>query len=176
MDEEKKDTTTTGETGGSPPAADTPKTFTQEDVNGLVAKESKSAVEKLLKEAGIAPEGDYKQSMAAFKTWQDSQKTALELKDSEVATLQADKELAETKANALERQLAAVSSGIPSDRAAKYIKLAEAYVDDATDFNAAIVLALKDFPLTKDVPGTGGNPPPGDNPPKKALPKGTVTF
>ena len=40
------------------------RTFTQTEVNGLVARESKSAVEKLLKSAGIAPEGDYKASPA----------------------------------------------------------------------------------------------------------------
>ena len=32
--------------------------FTQAEVNGLVARESKSAVERLLKSVGIAPEGD----------------------------------------------------------------------------------------------------------------------
>lgn len=64
--------------GTPPPAENPPKTFTQEEVNGIVAKESKSAVEKLLKDAGIAPEGDYKASIKAFKTWQDSQKTEIE--------------------------------------------------------------------------------------------------
>lgn len=33
------------------------RTFTQTEVNGLVARESKSAVEKLLKSAGIAARG-----------------------------------------------------------------------------------------------------------------------
>lgn len=55
--------------GSPPPAGDPPKTFTQEEVKGIVARESKSAVEKLLKDAGIAPEGDYKASMKAFKDW-----------------------------------------------------------------------------------------------------------
>lgn len=148
---EVADTTKAAETAG--------KTFTQEDVNGIVSKESKAAVEKLLKEAGIASEGDYKAKLKAFKDYQDSQKSALELKDGEVKTLQADKELAEAKASNLERQLAAVSNGIPAEKAAKYIKLAEAYVDDKTDFKAALVLALKDFPLAQEVPGAGGNPP-----------------
>ena len=54
------------------------RTFTQTEVNGLVARESKSAVEKLLKSAGIAPEGDYKASLEAFRQWKESQKTDLE--------------------------------------------------------------------------------------------------
>ena len=114
--------------------------------------------------------------MAAFKKWQDESKSALELKESEVKTLKAAQEAAELKANSLERQLAAVANGIPADKSAKYIKLAEAYVDDATDFKAALVLALKDFPLQSTVPGAGGNPPPGNKDPKKPLPTGTVTF
>ena len=157
---EPEQTPPAGNTGEqTPPPAAAPKTFSQEDVNGIVSKESKAAVEKLLKEAGIAPEGDYKAKLKAFKDYQDSQKSALELKDGEVKTLLADKEAAEARASTLERQLAAVSNGIPAEKAAKYIKLAEAYVDDKTNFNAAIALALKDFPLSQEVPGAGGNPP-----------------
>lgn len=149
--------------GGSPPPAEgeTGKTFTQEDLNGIVARESKSAVEKLLKEAGIASEGDYKASMAAFKAWQDSQKTAIEKHESTIKTLQTDKEAAEAKAAELERKYAALSKGIPADKSQAYVKLAESYVSDKTDFGAALDMALKDFPLAAGgVGGAGGNPPP----------------
>lgn len=163
-----------------PPADPTPaagaKTFTQEDVNNLIARESKSAVEKLLKDAGIAAEGDYKASLAAFKGWQDSQKSELEKATGAQATLAKEKADAVARADALERQLTAVGKGIPADKSAKYIKLAEAYMTDKVDFAAALDLAVKDFPVVDaGVAGKGGNPAPTEQQ-KTALPKGVQIF
>ena len=153
------------------------KTFTQQDVNNLVARESKAAVEKLLKDAGLSSEGDdYKASLKAFKEWQDSQKTEIERTTEALTTAEKAKQEAEAKAQQLERQISALSKGIPADKADKYLKLAEAYVDDATDFDKAIELALKDFPVAeKGVGGAGGNPAPTGKG-KSGLPKGTVIF
>ena len=153
------------------------KTFTQQDVNNLVARESKAAVEKLLKDAGLSSEGDdYKTSLKAFNEWQDSQKTEIERATEALTTAEKAKQEAEAKAQQLERQISAISKGIPADKADKYLKLAEAYVDDATDFDKAIELALKDFPVAeKGVGGAGGNPAPTGKG-KSGLPKGTVIF
>ncbi|MPW25954.1 hypothetical protein GC105_09140 [Alkalibaculum sp. M08DMB] len=165
-----------GGSGESSKQEDT-KTFTQDDVNNVVARESKAAVEKLLKEAGIAPEGDYKASMQAFKEWQDSQKTELEKVTGNLTTLEQAKAEAEAKATLLEQKFKAVSKGIPADKAHKYIKLAEAYMDDKTDFEKALGLALKDFPVVENgTPGTGGNPPPTPGTEKTPLPSGMVIF
>lgn len=154
----------------------TAKTFTQEDVNAIVSRESKAAVEKLLKEVGIAPEGDYKSVLKAFREWQDSQKTELEKTTGALTAAEKAKAEAEAKANALEKQLTALSKGIPQDKVEKYAKLAEAYMNEKTDFATALDLALKDFPVVeKGAPGAGGNPPPVENK-KTPLPKGTVIF
>ncbi|MFT3951185.1 MAG: hypothetical protein QM689_04425 [Oscillospiraceae bacterium] len=163
---------TTVPTGAPAAAPDTSpaKTFTQEDVNALVSKGSKSAVEKLLKDAGIAPEGDYKTAMKAFREWQDSQKTELEKATGSLSAAEKAKQDAETKAAQLERQLAAVKKGVPADKTDKYIKLAEAYTDDKTDFDAALDAALKDFPVTakpEKPPYVPPNPAAPANPEKK---------
>ena len=50
-------------------------TFTQEDVNNLVAKESKRAVEKLLKELGVEDVKSAKEGLSKFKEIQDAQKS-----------------------------------------------------------------------------------------------------
>ena len=50
-------------------------TFTQEDVNNLVAKESKRAVEKLLKELGVEDVKSAKEGLKKFKEIQDAQKS-----------------------------------------------------------------------------------------------------
>lgn len=176
----EENTTTTGapaaDNAGGTQQKEPAKTFTQEDVNAIAARESKSAVEKLLKDAGIASEGDYKESLKAFKEWQDGQKTELEKATGALSTTEKAKAEAEAKAALLERKFEAVGKGIPADKTDKYIKLAEAYMDDKTDFGKALELALKDFPIAeKGTPGAGGNPPPTSTN-KAPLPKGTVIF
>ena len=46
------------------------KTFTQEDVNGLVAKEAKKAQEKVLRDLGITDFSSAKEGLNQFKQWQ----------------------------------------------------------------------------------------------------------
>ena len=50
-------------------------TFTQEDVNNIVAKETKKAVEKLLKDLGVEDVKSAKEGLSKFKEIQDSQKS-----------------------------------------------------------------------------------------------------
>ena len=51
------------------------KTFTQEDVNNLVAKESKKAMEKLLRELGVEDVISAKEGLKKLKEIQDAQKS-----------------------------------------------------------------------------------------------------
>lgn len=54
------------------------KSFTQEDVNNIVAKESKKAVEKLLKDLGVEDVKSAKDGLKTFKEMQEAQKSDLE--------------------------------------------------------------------------------------------------
>ena len=51
------------------------KNFTQEDVNNIVAKETKKAVEKLLKDLGVEDVKSAKEGLSKFKEIQDAQKS-----------------------------------------------------------------------------------------------------
>lgn len=53
-------------------------TFTQEDMNNIVAKNVKEERTKILKELGIENVDNYKKSLEAFNKYQDSQKTELQ--------------------------------------------------------------------------------------------------
>ena len=63
------------------PVVETTKTegnnFTQKDVNNLVAKETKKAVEKLLKELGVEDVKSAKEGLSKFKEIQEAQKARL---------------------------------------------------------------------------------------------------
>ncbi|GHU90289.1 hypothetical protein FACS1894202_09850 [Clostridia bacterium] len=95
----------------------------------------------------------------------------------EIAAITAERDKLKTSLADLEGKFAATAKGVPADRAARYLKLAESYLDDKTDLAAALDKALADFPLAsaaKGVPGAGGNPPPKPETPQR--PSGTVIF
>lgn len=140
-------------------AAETEKSFTQDDVNNIVTRESRKAVEKLLREAGIASDGDYKAALAQFATWQAQQQTELETAQGDKATLEQEKAEALKKAQELEYQLAVTKCGIPEDKAEAYTRLAVTYMTDGVEFAEALNQALEAFPLpVSQVPGAAGNP------------------
>ncbi len=96
------------------------RTFTQAEVNGLVARESKSAVERLLKSVSIAPKGDYKASLEAFRQWRDSKDADIERTTAQMQKLQQQNEM-------LGRQLEALKTGILVEKLDRYMRLAKAY-------------------------------------------------
>jgi galactitol-specific phosphotransferase system IIB component len=109
------------------------KTFSQEDVNNLIAKESKNAVEKILKDLGV--------------------------QDAKSAKTEAAKTEAEAKANAAEAKFAAIAAGVPVDKADKVVKLAMAYDGETIQDKISAVLAeipeLKGQPQAQ-APSLGG--------------------
>lgn len=169
--EENLENTQTVESEKQEAAKEQERTFTQTEVNGLVARESKSAVEKLLKSAGIAPEGDYKASLEAFRQWKESQKTDLENASEKMQNLQKQN-------TALNEQLEALKAGIPVDKLDRYTKLAKAYQTENTSFINALKLALKDFPVSgQGIAAAGGNPAQKPEERKKApLPSGATIL
>ena len=120
-----------------------------EDVQGLVTRESRKALEKLLKDAGIQPAGNPEMQLKDYKKWLDSQKTELERAqgDAQAATTERDEARAELAM--MKNTIAAVQKGIPADRASRYLKLAETYMEDGRDLLSALDAALADFPLPK---------------------------
>lgn len=151
--------------------------FTQQDVNNIVARETKSTVERLLKEAGISDGSDYKRSLTEFKKWQDSQKSELELATEKITQAEAKATEAEKQIQEMRNQVEALSKGIPQNRITQYIKLAEVYKDDNTEFSDALDKALQEFPLSNTTPKqTGGNPVPFMQPQNNQKKYGDVTV
>lgn len=111
--------------------------FTQTEVNGLVARESKSAVERLLKSVGIAPEGDYKASLEAFRQWRDSKNADIEKATAQMQKLQQQNAV-------LSRQLDALKIGILMEKLDRYTRLAKVYQADNMLIHA-LKLMIKDL-------------------------------
>lgn len=142
------------------------KTFTQKDVNNLVARESKSAQEKLLKDLGIEDFENAKDGLKKFQEWQESQKTEAE-KQAE-ALEKASAQLSEKEAliSRLEAEKQALIQGVNADSIDDVILLAQAKVSEETTIEKAIETVITQYPHFKSVAeeNDGGKKPKFVNP------------
>ncbi|MEK5038775.1 hypothetical protein [Sporosarcina sp. FSL K6-3457] len=145
--------------GGEPPVppvppvppAETPpvtpdKTFTQTDVNNLVAKESKTAQEKLLKKLGIEDFDSAKDGLEKFREWQESQKSEAEKQAEALKALETEKESMLTENQTLKAQLSAVKAGVLADSVPDVVTLAKTMVTEEMDMDAAIAAVVEKYP------------------------------
>lgn len=130
-----------------PPAQPTVPPIPPEDVQGMVTRESRRAVEKLLKDAGITPGDNPEMQLRDYKKWLDSQKTELQLAQGSVQTVTQERDAAFAELTGLKNTLLAVQKGVPAGKAPMYIKLTEHYTAQGMAFDAALDAAMKDFPV-----------------------------
>ena len=126
------------------PAATETRTFTQDDVNNLIAKESRKAVEKAMSELGVTDAGSAKEALAKAKELMDAQKSNEQKLAEQIKAESERATLAEQKAAAIEAKFAALAKGIDAGKAEKAAKLAQDYEGDTID--AKLDAMLKDFP------------------------------
>lgn len=134
-----------------------PKTFTQEDVNRMLANEKRQGRQAALKALGLDPndknaEKKAKEILDAQKS--DAEKAAEALKAAQDAQSEATK-----KAEAAERKLAVMVSGCKPDFVDEVTALVSAKMNDDTNFEAALK-AVKEkcaaFFAEDEDSGTGG--------------------
>jgi len=122
------------------------KTFTQEDVNNLVAREVKKAQEKMLKQLGIEDFQSAKEGMQRFREWQESQKTEAEKQAEQLQKLQEQSQSLAAENEQLKAKLAAVQAGVDPNSIDDVVVLAKNYLSDDVDMNAAIGKVLEKYP------------------------------
>lgn len=131
------------------PPANPGKTFTQEDVNGIAAKEAKKAQEKLLKQLGVKDIKSVKDGLEKLKEITDAQKTDADKALEKLTTLETDNQTLSATVGTLTAQLAALKAGVNSDSLEDVIVLANNLVNDDTTIDDAIVQVLKKYPHFK---------------------------
>lgn len=128
----------------TPPAAD--KTFTQTDVNNLIAKESKTAQEKLLKKLGIEDFDSAKDGLEKFRSWQESQKSEAEKQAEALKSFEEQNGTLSSENETLKAQLSAVKAGVLADSVPDVVTLAKTMVTDELDMDAAIKAVVEKYP------------------------------
>lgn len=145
-----------GGTGGEGGGTQT-KTFTQEEVNRMLANEKRQGRQAALKALGLDPND--KDAEKKAKAILDTQKTQAE-RDAEALTTEKNARAeAEAKALAAERKLAVLTTGCKAEFVEEVFALASAKVNDSTDFEAALKAVKEKCPAFFDDdndPGTGG--------------------
>lgn len=122
------------------------KTFSQEDVNGLVAKEAKKAQEKLFKQLGIDDFKNAKEGLQKFKEWQDSQKTEAEKQAERLKELEQKFNSTSEENAVLRAQISAMKAGVKAESVEDVVVLARTLVNDEVDLDSAISKVLEKYP------------------------------
>ncbi|MED4904117.1 hypothetical protein [Parageobacillus thermoglucosidasius] len=136
------------------------KTFTQDDVNNIVAKEVKKAQEKLLKQLGIDDFNSAKEGLQKFREWQESQKTEQQKQAERLQQLEQQFQTVQQEKEALAAQLAAVKAGVHADYVEDVVVLAQRLVNDDTTMEEAIAKVLEKYPHFKEAQQQQESPKP----------------
>ncbi len=150
--------------GNEPPKTDPPKTdppdegdkgkggkgddkgFTQEDVNNIVAKETKKATEKMLKQLGMKDFDGAKEGLEKFRKWQEEQKTEAEKQAEQMKKLETGNADLAGENSDLKAQVAAMKQGVLPDSVEDVVVLAKRFMDDDTTMDDAIKKVLEKYP------------------------------
>ena len=115
-----------------------PKTFTQEEVNRMMAKEKRQGKRSAIKELGFKDEKEAKKAFEEYKKWSDSQKTDGDKQDDSAKKLEVEKSIAEKKAEYAERKVVALTNGVKKEMLDDFIALASIKVTDDEDFEDVV--------------------------------------
>lgn len=157
-DTTQTETTTDNSTDNSTQTVE--KTFTQEQVKALLAKEKKQGRRSVLRELGLDPEDA--QSIAKAKTALESSKTDAEKAEEILKQATKDKDTAEQRAIIAERKLALLDSDCKKEYLDEVVTLVIANMTDDVDFNDAMAIVKEKCPSffqseKEDKPQTTGS-------------------
>lgn len=122
------------------------KTFTQDEVTGLVAKESKKAQEKIFKSLGFEDIKSAKEGLQQLKEWKDSQKSEAEKQSEALAAKEKELEIALSDKKNLEAKLSALTLGVNAESVDDVITLSARLVSDEVSIEDAIGQVLQKYP------------------------------
>lgn len=139
------------------------KTFTQEDINRIAAREKAEGRRALLKELGIEDTDDARNAVKEYLAQQESNKTDLQKANDKATKAEKAKIEAEAKATVLQQKFDAIADGANPATVDDLIALVRTKMNDKTDFKAALQIVKKAYPVFYNGQqnnanvGTGGN-------------------
>lgn len=123
--------------------------FTQEDVNNVVARETRKVEERLLKKLGVKDAKDAKDALEKYNQMKQEQLSDQERITQENSTLKTENQDYQTKVAQLETQIAVLKADVNPESADDVVVLANNLVNDDTDIEQAIAKVLEKYPHFK---------------------------
>lgn len=125
----------------------------QRVANEAAEKKSNAVFKSMLEQQGYTPE----EVSAVVKEWKAKQMTP----EKEMEMLRSKLVESEKTNKENELRFKTIGKGVPADKVSQYIKLAESYSNDDTDFSSALDKAIEAFPFEKPpaVPAASNNVP-----------------
>ena len=152
------------------------KTFTQEQVNSMIAAEKRKNVASFFKGLGFESEEAAKEFVDKYKAEEEKNKSELEKEQARSAQLEAEKQAEVLKAQNLEYKYEALSVGCPAEAVDDVVVLAKAKVSDDKDFATALKEVKEQYPaMFGQTDNSGGGTGGGGTSPRGKLKTGDLS-
>jgi len=143
---------------------ETEKTFTQNQVSAMMAKEKNEGKRSVLKTLGFKSEEEAKKAVDLFNALMQSQKTAEEQANEEVAKANGEKNDAINRALLAESKLACFEAGVNKDSIDDVMAIASTKITDTKDLGKVLADMKKDSRYSVFFAEAGGKGGTGNDP------------
>lgn len=153
------------------------KTFTQEQVNSMIAAEKRKNLSSVYKGLGFDSEETAKAFVDKYKGEEEKNKTDLVKAQERASQLEAEKSAEAAKAQDLQYRFDAMAEGCDAKSAADVVVLAKAKMSDDKDFAAALKEVKEQYPAMfgQTDNGNGGGTGGGGTSPRQKLKSGDLS-
>lgn len=159
-----------GNSGGS-----TDKTFTQEQVNSMIAAEKRKNLSSVYKGLGFESEEAAKQFVEKYKQEEEKNKSDLVKAQEEAKKAQEEKAAEAARAQDLQYKFDAIAEGCDTKSAEDVVVLAKAKMSDSKDFAAALKEVKEQYPAMFGQSASGGGTGGGGTSPRGKLKVGDIS-
>lgn len=154
---------------------DPDKTFTQAQVNSMIANEKRKNMTSFYKGLGFESEDAAKAFVKKYQDQEEQNKTDLEKEQARAKQLEAEKQAEQEKATTLQYKFDAMAAGCDAKSADDVVTLAKSKMSDDKDFATALNEIKEQYPAMFNQPaGTGGTGSGGTSPRKKMTSQGAA--
>lgn len=161
---------------GSGGGGNNDKTFTQEQVNSMIAQEKRKNLSSMYKGLGFESEEDAKAFIEKYKGQEEQNKSDLVKAQEAAKKLEAEKKAEQSKAQNLQYKFDAMAAGCDAKAADDVVVLAKAKMSDDKDFATALKEVKEQYPaMFGQTDSSGGGTGGGGTPPRKKLTGGDVS-
>lgn len=148
------------------------KTFTQDDVNRIIAAEKHKNQNSVYKALGFESSEEAKEFVEKYKKQEDDKKDELTKAQERTAALEKEKADETHKAQMVEYKFKVVEEGCDPKNAGDVVTLAVGRMSDDKDFEAALKEVKESYPTMFESSSSKGGTGSGGNPPRPGKPSG----